>query len=412
MQLPDRPDVHLTYCSNIHPGEDWAQTRANVLRHFAAVRRRVAPDQPFGVGLRLSALALEQLQASEGELERFADALREAQLYVFTINGFAHGRFHDGPVKQQVYRPDWSDPERLRYTEGLARVLATLLPESVEGSISTVAGGFRADVWSPDRRAAIADNLLRGAASAWAIAQREGKRITLALEPEPHCMLETTAEAITWFKTDLLSAAAIARMAELTKLSTSAAEQAIRDHLGVCLDACHAAVEFEGPRAGVEGLRAAGIRLAKLQVTAGLEVVPSPTTLDALEAFADPIYLHQVVAEHDDGSLTRWLDLPEVIAAARSGQLLARRWRVHFHVPVCHDELPPFRSTQDFLGPLLSAAVVPGGCRQLEIETYTWNVLPPRFRAEPVDDAIARELRWVLDQLAEASPQSESGNRE
>ncbi len=403
MQLTDRPDVHLTYCSNIHPGDDWAQTRANVLAHFAAVRRRVAPDRPFGVGLRLSALALDQLQAIPGELGRFADALRDAGLYVFTINGFAQGQFHEGPVKQQVYRPAWSDPDRLRYTEGLVQTLAKLLPVGVPGSISTVPGGFRGDVWQPDRRAAIVDHLLRCAASAWAIAEREGKRITLALEPEPHCMLETTNEAIAWFKTDLLSAGPIARMAELTGLANSAAEQAIRDHLGVCVDACHAAVGFESPRAGVEGLFAAGIQLAKLQVTAGLEVVPSPATLEALETFADPIYLHQVVAEHDDGSLTRWLDLPEVIAAARSGQLRARRWRVHFHVPVCHLELPPFRSTQDFLGPLLSAAVVPGGCRQLEVETYTWNVLPTRFRAEPVDDAIARELRWVLDQLGEAS---------
>lgn len=403
MQLGDRPDVHLTYCSNIHAGDDWAQTRANVLGHFAAVKRRVAPDRPFGVGLRLSALALDQLHASAGELERFADALREAGLYVFTIHGFAHGRFHPVPVKQAVYRPDWSDPERLRTTESLAQTLATLLPEGVPGSISTVPGGFRGDVWQPDRQAAIVEHLLRCAASLWALAERSGKRITLALEPEPHCMLETTAEAIAWFEAKLFGAAAIARMAELSGLSPSAAELALREQLGVCLDACHAAVEFESPVAGVEGLRSAGIRLAKLQVSAGLEVVPSPTTLDALEAFADPIYLHQVVAEHDDGTLTRWLDLPEIIAAARKDQLRSRRWRVLFHVPVSHLELPPFRSTRDFLGPLLNAAIVPGGCQQLEVETYTWNVLPPRFRAEPVDDAIARELRWVLDQLGEAS---------
>lgn len=398
MQLPEHPGVHLSYCSNIHPGEDWSSTRANVLEHFAAVGRRIAPEQPFGVGLRLSALALEQLAASPGELERFAAALADANLYVFTINGFPHGHFHERPVKQQVYRPDWSEPERLRYTLGLANTLATLLPEGVAGSISTVPGAFRADGWPRERRSAIAEQLLRAAAGLWAIAEREGKRICLALEPEPHCLLETTAEVIAWFQAELLDARALARMAELTGLARGAAELAIREHLGICLDACHAAVEFEDPRASVGGLRAAGIALAKLQVTAGLELEPTPAALDALSAFADPIYLHQVVAQHDDGSLTRWLDLPEVIDAARRGQLRAHRWRVHFHVPVCQRELGSFLSTQDFLPPLLDAALA-YGCRQLEVETYTWHVLPPRYRAEPIDDAIARELRWVLDQL-------------
>src|SRR5690606_34861731 len=180
MQLPEHPGVHLSYCSNIHPGEDWSSTRANVLEHFAAVGRRIAPEQPFGVGLRLSALALEQLAASPGELERFAAALADANRYVFTINGFPHGHFHERPVKQQVYRPDWSEPERLRYTLGLANTLATLLPEGVAGSISTVPGAFRADGWPRERRSAIAEQLLRAAAGLWAIAEREGKRICLA----------------------------------------------------------------------------------------------------------------------------------------------------------------------------------------------------------------------------------------
>lgn len=401
MQLPGRPDVQLTYCSNIHPGEDWPQTRASVLEHFGAVRERVAPQQRFGVGLRLSALALAQLQASEGELGRFVEALDEAGLYVLTLNGFPYGRFHGSPVKQQVYRPDWSEPERLRYSEGLLQTLAGLLPEDGHGSISTVPGGFRGDCWPAASQAAVAEHLLRWAASAWALREREGKRITLALEPEPHCMLETTAEAIAWFQSHLLGPQAIARMASSTGLAPAAAERAIREHLGVCLDACHAAVEFEAPQAGVEGLHAAGIELAKLQVTAGLELEPSPAALEALEAFADPIYLHQVVVEHDDGSLTRWLDLPEAIDAARRGHLHGRRWRVHFHVPVFQRELGPFRSTQGFLAPLLDAAVTRGTCTLLELETYTWDVLPPRFRTEPVDDAIARELRWVLDQFAE-----------
>lgn len=397
MQLPTDPGVHLTYCSNIHPGEDWATTRTNVLEHFAAVRRLVAPERPLGVGLRLSALALDQLEAEPGELERFAEALNEAQLYVFTINGFPHGQFHARPVKQQVYRPDWSTSERLRYTQGLARTLAALLPEGERGSISTVPGGFRADAWPPAYRRAIAQQLLHAAASLWTIAEQSGRTITLALEPEPHCLFETTKEAIAFFREWLLGADAIARMVELTGLAPAAAQQAIREHLGVCVDACHAAVEFELPEAAIADLCAAGISLAKLQVTAGLELEPTKDALDRLELFVNPIYLHHVVAEHHDGSLTRWLDLPEAIDAARRGWLDARRLRVHAHVPVFQRDLGGFHSTQDFVPPLLHAAIARARCRQLEVETYTWHVLPASVRTAALDDAIARELRWVLD---------------
>jgi hypothetical protein len=409
MQIPGRPGVQLTYCSNIHPAESWPQTRDSVLEHFAAVRLRVAPDQRFGVGLRLSAVALAQLHADPGELDRFAARLDEAGLHVFTINGFPYGPFHGAPVKQQVYRPDWRTAERLEYTESLARTLARLLAPGMNGSISTVPGGFRPDSQDEGARAQIADNLLRCAASLWRVAATEGKRITLALEPEPHCMLETTDEAIEWFESTLLGAAAITRMTALTGLARGPAEAALREHLGLCIDTCHAAVEFEHPTAGIERLRAAGVRLAKLQVTAGLELdPPSPAAIEALAAFADPVYLHQVVAELDDPArtLVRFVDLPEAIAAFHRGELRARRWRVHFHVPVFQCELPPFRGTQAFLPPVLAAALDVGGCTQLELETYTWDVLPPQFRAQPVDDAIARELRWVLAQLADPEESS------
>ena len=409
MQIPARPGVHLTYCSNIHPAEDWPQTRDSVLEHFAAVRRRVAADQPFGVGLRLSAVALAQLHAVPGELDRFVAQLDAAGLYVFTINGFPYGPFHGAPVKQQVYRPDWRTPERLQYTESLAHTLARMLPPDVAGSISTVPGGFRPDSEAAPVRAAIADNLLRCAASLWRIAATGGQRIALALEPEPHCMLEITDEAITWFESALLSQAAITQMAAITRLARGPAEAAIREHLGLCIDTCHAAVEFEDPTAGIVHLRAAGIRLAKLQVTAGLELDPvTPEAIDALAAFADPVYLHQVVAELDDPprSLVRFVDLPEALAAHHRGELRARRLRVHFHVPVFQRELPPFRGTQAFLPPALAAALDVGGCTHLELETYTWDVLPPHFRAQPVDDAIARELRWVLAALADPKESS------
>ena len=53
----NQPDLgHLTYCTNIHAGGDWPEVR-DALARTSLVRRQVAPDRPFGVGLRLSAVA-------------------------------------------------------------------------------------------------------------------------------------------------------------------------------------------------------------------------------------------------------------------------------------------------------------------------------------------------------------------
>jgi hypothetical protein len=225
-----------------------------------------------------------------------------------------------------------------------------------------------------------------------------GPLIRLALEPEPHCMLETSFEALAWFRAELLSRSALAHMIALTGLSPSAAEAAIREHLGLCLDLCHAAVEFESVDEVLALLSRAELRIAKVQVTAGLRVAPvDAAAIAALRRFAEPVYLHQVVAALDEGELLRFLDLPDAIAAWEQGEHRPREWRVHFHVPVFQRELPPLRSTAELLEPLLHELLARRACTHYELETYTWDVLPAEHRAVPLDEAIARELRWVLE---------------
>ncbi|MEM7156006.1 MAG: metabolite traffic protein EboE [Myxococcota bacterium] len=402
--------VHLTYCSNIHPGESWAETRDNVLTHAPTVKAALSPDAPFGIGLRLSARAADELMAAPGGLDAFADALDERGLYVFTLNGFPHGDFHAQPVKESVYQPDWSTAERLRYTEVLATILARLLPAGVRGSISTVPGGFRplvgprSEGYDPSAPPdALVEHLLRTAAMLWRHAEERGVDIALALEPEPECMLETTAEAIAFFEARLWSAEATRRMVALTGLSPSKAEEALRYHLGLCLDTCHAAVEYEDPARSVAALRAAGVRVAKLQATTGLHIEPvDASALEHLKAFAEDVYLHQVVARLDEtseqgASLRRFLDLPQAMAAHAAGECPAQSWRVHYHVPVFQSEIPPFRNTDGVLEALLHEVLGAGLCDHVEVETYTWSVLPPTLRDVPLTDAITRELRWVLD---------------
>jgi len=391
--------VHLTYCSNIHPGESWAEVRANVDRHVLAVRERVQPEGEFGVGLRLSARAAAEL-SRPAALDEFKGFLARNRLYVFTLNGFPYGTFHGARVKEGVYLPDWRDPERLRYTNQLADLLAELLPEGagIEGSVSTVPGAYKPALGGPSDVALMVEHLLRHLAHLVALRSRCARSITLALEPEPHCFLETIDEVIVFFERELRSPAAVARTMELTGLDRSAAAQALRDHLGVCLDLCHAAVEFEDAAHCVQRLHAADIRVHKLQISAGLRLPALDAgALEALQRFEDPVYLHQVVQRGPDG-LQRFADLGDAVAALH-GDASDREWRVHFHVPIFLEQLAPFASTQPFVREMLALQRTRPVSSHLEVETYTWAVLPEAFRSGTVDEAVARELAWARTEL-------------
>lgn len=395
-----RGTPHLTYCTNIHPGETWEEVRANVERQVVAVKARVAPDRPFGVGLRLSARAADAL-ADPREMDVLRGLLARERLYVFTVNGFPYGPFHGRPVKEHVYRPDWLEPERVRYTDRLATLLAEILPDddAVEGSVSTVPGAFKARVTGgQDAAARMAELIVRHAATLFAIRERTGKRVSLALEPEPWCHLETVAETIAFFTEHLFSASARARFQRLTGAGVAASEAFLRHHLAVCFDACHAAVQFEEPERALQLLDSAGIRIAKVQLSTALAVdVPGPhaAALHALRRFADGVYLHQVVERHQ-GRLTRYVDLPEALDAANDTRASAGEWRIHFHVPVFLERLGPFGNTQEHLRRLLAVLRTRHVTSHLELETYTWEVLPAEYRGEDVVTSVAREMDWVL----------------
>lgn len=395
MLIPDLPHLgHFTYCTNIHPADTWAETLAALARHLPAIRAAAAPGRPFGLGLRLSAAAAAALsgEAAMAELEAL---LATNDVYVFTINGFPYGSFHGRPVKENVYAPDWSTPDRLAYTDRLADILARLLPVDISGTISTVPGTFRG--WAGGRIEAITANLLRHCARLVDIRSRTGRTIGLALEPEPRCFLETIEETVAYFETHLYGAAAVSTLSDTTGLAPSAAAEALRRHLGVCYDVCHAAVEFEDARESLDRLAHAGIKVLKLQLSSALKVEQvNGDTARLLAPFDEPVYLHQVVARTGAG-LVRYTDLPEALACAAENA--GREWRIHFHVPVFLDRTEHFSTTQDFLREVLAIHRMEPVCDHLEVETYTWDVLPPVYRDVPVSAAIARELAWVVDRL-------------
>ncbi len=378
--MPQVPAHRLTYCTNVHPGETWQEVRANVRRHVLRVKARVSPHEPFPVGLWLSERAARE--AIGAGPESFGQWCRDHGLYVATLNGFPFGGFHGPVVKQGVYEPDWRSRERARYTTELLDLLAAWLPPGAAGSASTVPVGFFRSL-DPEERAAVRANLVEALEHADRLGQRTGKDLVVALEPEPGCCLETARDVVR-FVDDLDLPGSLAR------------------HLGVCYDACHQAVEFEDPAGSLGLLGSAGIPVAKVQASAGL-ALDAPDRARLLR-LSEPRYLHQVVVREGQEGLLRFADVPE---AADRGPLGRGEWRVHYHVPVFLEATADgWRTTRPFLEALLP--LVPRGCL-VEVETYTWDVLPRDLRAPAVEESIARELEWVRGMLAGAGGTGPTG---
>jgi sugar phosphate isomerase/epimerase len=395
LALPGNP--HLTYCTNIHAGETWAEIEASVTKHVPEVKRMVSPGAPMGIGLRLSGAAAAEL-IQPARLAAFADFLAAHSLYVFTVNAFPYGAFHGRAVKEKVYEPDWREDERLAFTNRCADILAALLPVGLNGSISTVPGAFKAKVNGASDVTRMAGQMISHAAHLHGIAVRTGKTITLALEPEPCCFLETTEEAIAFFERELLGPDAVELMTRLTGLPADEAGAALRRHLGLCFDVCHAAVQFEDISGSLDRVQRSGIMIAKLQLSSAINVSPvNGSTERLLAPFDDGIYLHQTV-ERWAGGLTRHIDLDRAFAALRRGES-GGEWRVHCHVPVFLEEFTGLGSTQGALKDALAICREREVSPHLEIETYTWSVLPSALRNGDLAADIAREVEWVRSQL-------------
>jgi hypothetical protein len=390
---------HLTYSTLVHPGDTWEEMWTSLTTFVPAVKARVAPDEPFGVSLRLSAASAQTLVEHPQERERLRDFLRDGDMYLYTVNAFPYGPFKGRRVKEQVYEPDWRFEERTTYTKNVASVLAEIAPEDIAPSIQSAPLGFKANVTNASVVASYTDHVLRVVAHLVELEQRTGRTVTLALEPEPMCFLETTPETVAYFEGHLYSGAAAERLAKLTGLPTSTAHGALRRHLGIVFDCCHQAIEYEDMATSLSALRDAGVPVFKLQEAAAVWVPEvTPDTVEVLERYADTIYLTQTF-ERRDGSLTGFTHLEDAIAAWRADPEPPREWRVHFHVPVFIEELGPLRSTRSAIEDALAYHRLHDVSHQLEIETYTWDVLPAELKHGDIVDYVVRELEWVRDEL-------------
>ena len=381
--------IHLAYSTNVHRGETWCETLDSLVNYTLAVRQKVCPQKPFAIGLRLSHQAAIELSDPITLLE-FQRWLEKNSCYVFTINGFPFGRFHGTRVKENVYRPDWTSPERLDYTNLLFDLLAQLLPAGIEGSVSTLPGSFKEFIRTGEQQQIIRESLWKCVEHVAQLAERTGKKLHLGLEPEPLGLIENSRETVRFFE---------------QLRDEHPRDPRLGEHLGVNYDTCHFAVEFEEPRPALAALRDAGIRISKIHLSSALKTIATPEARAALKQFADDVYLHQVVARNADGTLKFHRDLPDALANFPNFQLPtsnSEEWRIHFHVPLHAPAAPPLQNTSDhLLGVLDVLAETPALCTHLEMETYTWEVLPPELKSRSVVEQLAGEYHWTLSRLAE-----------
>lgn len=383
---------HLTYCLNIHPGESWAENLQAIQTHALRVRDRVCPDNAFGLGLRLGARAAQELQQGD-RLAEFRELLASQNLYVFTINGFPYGPFHGTRVKEQVYQPDWTTVERCAYTVQLAEILGALLPPDMTGSISTVPGTYAPCVQGEASCRRMTEQLMVAVSHLAKLHRETGQEIHLGLEPEPDCFIETTDQFLSFY-TEWLLGRGRDELAAISGESRDTAETWIRRHLGVCVDTCHAALQFEAPETCLDRYRETGVRVSKIQLSAALETANTASACEALRAFNEPVYLHQVRARRTNGEIVGWPDLPEALAELPRYSDVDTV-RVHFHVPLFWTGTPPLNTTVTGLSETFWANVRSGTSPHLEIETYTFSVLPASLKSLAIEQSITREFEWV-----------------
>jgi sugar phosphate isomerase/epimerase len=336
---------------------------------------------------------------SQAERDRLKKFLSDHDMYLYTVNAFPYGAFKGTVVKEQVYEPDWRSEERTRYTMNVATVLADVCHPDIAPSIQSAPLGFKPRVTGGEVVASYTDHVLRVVAYLVGLEAQTGRTVTLALEPEPYCFLETTDETIAYFMEHLYSGTAAESLARVAHIPVAEAHGALRRHLGVVFDICHQAVEYENIAENLQKLVDAGIPIFKLQEAAALHMPQvTQTIVDTLKRYAKTIYLTQTV-EKKNGKLTRFLNLEDAFTAWEKDPG-PREWRTHFHVPVFLDDLGPFRTTRFAIEEALQFHKQKPLSRQLEIETYTWDVLPDNLKTGDIVDYVCRELEWVRGQLS------------
>src|SRR5690606_29666103 len=396
--------VHLSYCTNIHAGDSWDEHFEALKYNLPKVKKELSPERPFGIGLRVSNRASQELQ-SEDNFLAFEQWLEENEMYVFTMNGFPYGEFHNEEVKENVHAPDWTSTDRLFYTLRLIGILAKLLPEGMDGGISTSPLSYRH--WfetNEDREQEIQNstrNIIEAVEQLNRIKTVSNKTLHLDIEPEPDGLLETGDEFLSWYNNYLIPLGR-QHFQEKFGLDQDKIDELIKDHVRLCYDVCHFALGYEDHEKMMEKLDRENILIGKFQISAALKaILPKETNqrqqiIRAFSEFNESTYLHQVIANTSTGKKRRYRDLPDAIKDIDN--VNTNEWRAHFHVPVFLSKYENLQSTQEDILQVLNLHKKKHRSPHIEVETYTWNVLPEALKL-PLDESIIRELQWVRNEL-------------
>jgi hypothetical protein len=398
-------NFHLTYCTNIHPGESWQEIFSSLQHYILPIKQKLAPGKAFGIGLRLSDIAAKELK-KEAPLEEFIYWLKNNNLYVFTMNGFPFGTFHRDKVKDEVHKPDWTTQARLTYIENMSFILSRLLPDGMEGGISTSPLSYKP--WFKNEPQKVEEafrqstlHLARLIETLIKIKKETGKVIHIDIEPEPDGLIENNKEFINYYNSWLIPSGS-KYLQTFLGLNKDESEAAIREHIRVCYDVCHYAVAYEEHQEALLNLERAGIKVGKFQISAALKTdIPQDPEQRLLLAekfkpFVESTYLHQVLARDLEDKIIQFPDLPQALEVLSQSDAI--EWRVHFHVPIFMEKYSMLESTQKDIVQILNLAKTKPYTSHLEVETYTWEVLPPEERLD-LSLSIQRELLWVKEQL-------------
>ncbi len=307
---------------------------------------------PFGFGLYLAANAARTFAMDYGARQELKSALQEAGLVCWTANAFPYGGFHDKVVKQAAFSPDWRTAERLRFTLDVAKVLLDVAPnDGSPVSISTCPLGYgQAAVDDP----ASIQHLQIVASAFTALSEASGRRLQLAIEPEPDGGFERVSELATWLN------------------ERFTAEQL--QSLGVCWDLCHSAVVGEDTQIVLASLKSTGVPLAKIQISSALQLRQqlTPALSQRLSQLTQDAYLHQVRGVDGQGQAFAFADVPDFLATPAQHDGLDLR--VHCHVPVCRSNFGDGMQGTEWKAAVELAQQA--GYRDFELETYTLPGLP------------------------------------
>jgi len=377
----------IGYCSNVHAGESAQLVEENIERYTAPLCQQRALSS-MQHGLWLSQQACIEYLSDSIKLESLRQRLNKHHLSVVTLNAFPVGNFHAERVKESVYRPHWGEKGRLTYTLMTAEILASILPaDQTFGTLSSLPLGYAKD-WTDENQAQSLHFLCDAVIGLAKLEATSGKHIQLCLEMEPGCVLQETSDIITLFQQ-------LPLVGECYNVTT----EQIHRYLGVCFDVCHQAVMYENIENALCSIIDAGITIGKIQISSALRVnQPHQTQAKKwLSKFAESRYLHQTTGISQQRERLFSDDLELALVDDTLSQL--EEWRVHFHVPVHVSTLGEkwIATTSADINSVISFLAKHPECHpHLELETYSWGVLPKQHRPKNDEELI----KGMQDELA------------